>query len=136
MKKYLLGGCVLYAVFGLGYVQASEDPWELGPSHASSDEFKAFKEAADQGDAEAQHMCGVYLEYGEGTTQNFAEAFKYFGMAADQGEALAQYWCGEYLEEGKGAERNLEEALKYYKMAAEQGNDMAQDALERLLKQK
>ncbi len=43
----------------------------------------------EQGDAAAQISLGVMYEYGEGVTQDYAEAMKWYRLAAEQGDSNA-----------------------------------------------
>ncbi len=80
------------------------------------------KEAAEQGDVEAQFIVGViYLCAGRAE-----EVVKWHRKAAEQGDEEAQVSLGNCYAKGWGVERNKKEAVKWYREAAEQGSTEAQ----------
>ncbi|HIF93894.1 MAG TPA: sel1 repeat family protein [Myxococcales bacterium] len=54
-------------------------------------QIKEIREAAEQGDADAQNNLGVMYANGYGVAENYAEAVKWYRKAAEQGDASAQY---------------------------------------------
>jgi TPR repeat protein len=52
--------------------------------------FQEVKEAAEQGDADAQYNLGLMYDNGEGVEQDKFEAVKWYKKAAEQGHAEAQ----------------------------------------------
>ena len=52
--------------------------------------FSKNKNAAAQGNANAQHNLGVMYEKGQGVKQDYAESVRWYKLAADQGNAEAQ----------------------------------------------
>jgi TPR repeat protein len=93
--------------------------------------YREFKEAAEQGDAEAQTCLAIMYEYGRGIPQDHAEARKWYRTAAEQGDVNAQCELGMMYEYGKrvGFPQDYAEARKWYLMAAEQGDEQAQYSL-------
>lgn len=85
---------------------------------------KAFRQAAEQGSAEAQATLGIMCLHGRGVRPNKAEAIKWLQLAADQNHATAQFWLG--LADDKASDHDR--AARYRK-AAEQGYGPAQYAL-------
>ncbi|CAG8712752.1 2241_t:CDS:1, partial [Acaulospora colombiana] len=61
-----------------------------------------FKEAADDGKAEAQLRYGTCLWLGKGVKINYNEAIKYLTLAADNGNVNAMYNVGSAYYSGKG----------------------------------
>ena len=53
-------------------------------------DFRETLQAAEQGNAAAQHNLGVMYENGEGVRQDDAEAVRWYRQAAEQGLAQAQ----------------------------------------------
>ena len=53
-----------------------------------------YKEAADQGDADAQFNLGNMFDIGRGVAQSNMEAVRWWKKAADQGHADAQSKLG------------------------------------------
>jgi len=52
------------------------------------EEIAFIKEAAEQGDAYAQHSLGMAYGYGEGVPEDDEEAVKWYRKAAEQGDAI------------------------------------------------
>ena len=88
-----------------------------------------LREAAEQGDAEAQNKLGAMYAYGERVPEDSREAVKWFRKAAEQGFAKAQYNLGVMYSKGKGVAEDDQEAVKWYHKAAEQGYASAQHNL-------
>jgi TonB family protein len=86
-----------------------------------------FRQAADQGLAEAQSNLGDLYRMGDkGVAQDFVESFKWYRKAAEQGHALSQSNVGAFYERGIGVGADGVEAVKWYTRAAEQGFPLAQ----------
>lgn len=93
---------------------------------AAEQEIEANKEAAEQGDANAQYELGITYnyhlhEYGE---EYRREEEKWFRRAAEQGHSKAQFEIGDFYRNKDDAE-----AAKWYRKAAEQGHRDAQRRL-------
>lgn len=87
--------------------------------------FDDLKEAAEQGNADAQLILGLCYYNGDGVWQNYEEAFLCFKKAANQGNAEAQYFLGLFYEKGIGVAKNEAKAVEWYQKAAEQGDAIA-----------
>ena len=85
-----------------------------------------IKEAAEQGDAEAQHDLGAMHAEGKGVPQDDGEAVQRWRKAAEQGDAEAQHDLGAMQAEGKGVPQDGGEAVQRWRKAAEQGDAEAQ----------
>lgn len=84
-----------------------------------------FKQAAEQGYAEAQFKYGQMYYNGEGVEKDDAEAMSWFQKAAEQGLARAQYECGaRYYHEGN-TDKNRDKAREWLEKAAAQGYEEA-----------
>ena len=70
-----------------------------------------FRNAADQGNADAQYSLGVMYRDGQGVAQDNAQALVWFRKAADQGDAEAQYNLGVMYGNGKGVAQDDAQAL-------------------------
>ena len=79
---------------------------------------KLFSKAAEQGDADAQILLGITYYYGQGVTQDYAEAVKWYRKAAEQGNPYAQNHLGVMYERNKGVPQDYIEAHKWYNLAA------------------
>jgi TPR repeat protein len=91
--------------------------------------FPACKQAAKQGDANAQSILGVMFYDGEGTPKDDKQAFHWYTKAAEQGEASSQSQLGEMFYFGKGTPQDYEQAIYWYTKAVEQGDATAQFSL-------
>jgi uncharacterized protein len=91
-----------------------------------------FRQAAEQGDAQAQILlASMYLD-GKGVEKDDAEAAKWAKLAGKQGNAYAQALLGSMYYDGKGVAKDDSEAAKWARLAAEQGNSEGQEELARL----
>lgn len=88
-----------------------------------------YRKATKENDAKSQNALGVCYYYGEGITQDLAEAVKWYRLAADQGNKWAQWNLGDCYYNGEGVDENLEEAAKWYWESARQGHACAQNSL-------
>ena len=88
-----------------------------------------IKEAAEQGDAEAQHNLGLMHAEGRGVPQDDGEAVQWYRKAAEQGLAEAQVKLGAMYATGRGVPQDDGEAVQWYRKAAEQGLAKAQSHL-------
>ena len=79
------------------------------------------RQAAEQGDAKAQHYLAYRYANGEGVDKDYAEAFKWQRKAAEQGHAEALYALAEMYARGEGVTRDAAEASKLRRKAVEQG---------------
>ncbi len=83
---------------------------------------KLFRQAAEQGNAEAQYKLGMCYFMAFGVENDIYEAVKWYKKAAEQGHSQAQVELSICYENGDGVEENLTEAVKWCRKAAEQGN--------------
>ncbi len=90
---------------------------------------KYYRQAAEQGYADAQNNLGYCYYKGQGVAQDCREAVKWYRKAAEQGYATAQGWMGYCYEHGQGVQQDYREAVKWYRKAAEQGDADAQNSL-------
>ena len=88
--------------------------------------LRLWREAADQGIAQAQLIVGAMYSKGQGVMQSDSEAAQWYRKAADQGDAEAQYNLGLMYEIGLGVKQSDSEATQWYREAAEQGIAKAQ----------
>ena len=75
---------------------------------SAQDDLDTVRQAADQGDANAQFNLGHMYYNGEGVPKDDAEAVKWYRLAAEQGDASAQsrlgvmYATGARCPQGRG----------------------------------
>ncbi len=100
----------------------------ISPATAQdSAELKQYRQAAEQGDADAQYQLGVMYQIGRyGTPWDSAEATRWFHLAAGQGHVGAQSQLGLIYERGTSLPWDGAEAVYWYQLAAEQGSSRAQ----------
>lgn len=91
-----------------------------------------YLQAAEKGDAEAQHKLGDCHLHGQGVAENPAEAVKWYRKAAETGYAEAQASLGFCYQKGLGVPADLAEAKRWYTRAASQGDANAQALLKEL----
>ena len=72
---------------------------------SAQDNLDAVRQAADQGDAEAQYNLGLMYDNGEGVLQDDAEAVKWYRLAAEQGRADAQLLLGNMYVSARASSR-------------------------------
>ena len=80
-------------------------------------DFESTKFKAEQGDALAQYILGLYYEDGQGVIQDYEEAVKWIRLAAEQGNEVAQNNLGLCYEHGEGVIQDYKEAYKWYLLA-------------------
>lgn len=90
---------------------------------------ECYRNAADAGDANAQHNLGCMYLKGFGVPQDDRMAAEWFTRAAEQGFAGAQYNLGNMFRSGKGVPQSDLNALEWFMKAALQGDVEAQQSL-------
>ena len=97
-----------------------------GKKQDYAEAVRYYREAAEQGHADAQYHLGICYYWGHGVDASETEAVKWYRKAAEQGHADAQYRLGFCYEYGRGVDESKTEAVKWYRKAAEQGHADAQ----------
>lgn len=92
----------------------------------ADEELQRWREAATQGDAEAQYLVGSKYYYGKGTPQNYKKAAKWVRKAAEQGFASAQFLLGIMYADGQGVPQNYIRAYAWTNLAAAQNANNAE----------
>jgi TPR repeat protein len=88
-----------------------------------------WRDAAQQGNAEAQYHFGTLYWKGVGVEKDDGEAVQWYRRAADQGYAPAQYDLGIAYRDGRGVAKNEADFVQWNRTAAEQGFAPAQHNL-------
>ncbi|MFH1724260.1 MAG: tetratricopeptide repeat protein [Elusimicrobiota bacterium] len=96
-----------------------------GPGDAAKGR-KLAEMAAEQGNADCQHLVGRLYADGEGFPQDIAKGVKWLRLAAAQGETDAQADLGNILFANYRDEPTLEEGVKWLSLAAKKGVPRAQ----------
>ena len=84
-----------------------------------------YRNAAEQGDAEAQTVMGDFYLAGRGVEQNYAQALKWYRKAAVAGYGRAENNLGYIYFMGLGVKRDDRGAMKYFNAAAGHENAVA-----------
>ena len=95
----------------------------------AQDNPELSRQAAEQGDAEAQYNLGFMYAEGRGVSKDEAEAVRWYRLAADQGLAGAQHVLAAMYADGRGVSKDEAEAVRWYRLAADQGYAKAQYTL-------
>ena len=110
-------------------VERGDQYYEQGEEKAYQEAVKWYRNAAEQGYAQAQYRLGDCYEKGLGVEQSWREAAEWYRKAAVQENAEAQICLGYCYEKGNGVAQSYEEAVKWYRKAAQQGYADAQHNL-------
>jgi TPR repeat protein len=86
---------------------------------------RLLRQAADQGNVEAQYTLGLRLLM-QGGSSVLGEAAENFSLAASQGHLAATYWLGVMYENGGGVEKDFKRAKGLITEAADRGFAEAQ----------
>ena len=86
---------------------------------------EALRQAAEQGDAEAQFTLGARYESGRGVAQDAAVAVRWYRRAAQQGHVTAQFRLGDMYRDGRSVPQDDLEAVRWFYFATEQGHSRA-----------
>ena len=89
-----------------------------------------LRQAADQGNSDAQLNLGVMLLYGYGVTQNATQAAKWLKQSAAQNNRSAMRELGELYAQGNGVQQDTAEAQRLMACAASMGDSDAQKWLD------
>lgn len=85
-----------------------------------------YRQAARQGNMDAENNLGFSYQHGRGVEQNYAKAVRWFTAAAKQGEGWAENNLGVCYEKGLGVPVDVNQALFWFRKSASQGNQDAQ----------
>lgn len=116
--KYL---SIAAVVLSLTWVQAYAGPLEIGMAAANNGNYEqaidVLQPLADQGNAEAQLMLGIFYSKGQGVEQDYNKAASLFRRAADQGNKKAKYNLGLSYALGRGVPQDQDQAQKWFMRA-------------------
>jgi TPR repeat protein len=104
-------------------------PKSGGAAQNDQQDIELYRQAAEQGDANAQYNLAMMYFNGQGVARDYEQAAKWFTKAAEQGLAEAQCNLGLMYSEGKGVTQDYLKTFKWYTKAAEQGLAEAQNNL-------
>ena len=101
---------VIFALLSISLVSNAE----------SLEKFKELKDAALQGNADAQMKIGAtFFSLENPTPKQYETAIYFFLKAAEQGHAYAQFMLGYMNYHGHGIPENKTSAIEWYQKAAE-----------------
>ena len=95
-------------------------------SNGKAEAVKWCRKAAEQGEGHAQFMLGMFYYFGDGVNQNKEEATKWFDAIQEQDPLMQYAWGCNFLKVGGIAPELTKEAVKWFRKAAEQGEAHAQ----------
>jgi TPR repeat protein len=82
--------------------------------------FRAWKDLAESGAAEAQNNIAYLYEHGYGVKQSYTRAIEWYQKAADQNSAEAKHNLGMLAFQGYGMRKDFMAAKRYFTDAATQ----------------
>lgn len=121
-----LGGALVLMLSVLSVL----DGWHLEAADAARNgyygsSYLRFKEAAEDGNAEAQNNIANLYYLGLGPARNIAQAAHWYQRAAFNGNSDAQINLGLMHANGLGVSLDLERAYGWFRFAHRNGNDRA-----------
>jgi TPR repeat protein len=90
-----------------------------------------YRQAAEQGNHDAQNNLGAMYDAGEGVSQDKAAALYWYRLSAEQGNAVAQNNLGALYFSGEGSAQDKREAYKWFYIAERLGNESGKQNRER-----
>ena len=99
---------------------------------SAQDDLDTVRQAADQGDAEAQYNLGLMYVNGEGVPKDDAEAVRWYRLAAEQGDASAQHNLGVMYANGRGVLKDSVLAHMWSNIAGANGHEAARELRDNL----
>ncbi len=89
-------------------------------------EFDKCRDAAEDGNVEAQYRLGLFHAEGKEVSRDWEIAAAWYEKSAAQGYAPAQHAIAECYAKGLGVSQSWEEAVLWYEKSAQQGNAASQ----------
>ena len=130
-RPALLIGSLLIAGAGLHIAHANV--FESAVSAYENEEYaeaiESFREAAEDGNADAQFNLGLMYLKGEGVDEDYAQALEWFTKSAEQGNVRAETNLARMYAQGKGVAPDYGTAVSWFRKAADQGYPDAQYSL-------
>ena len=110
---------------GLSFAGPAQADYRAGAEAYDGGDYatalRAWRTAAEAGDAEAQVALANLLTTGEGVRADLKEAVRWYRKAAARCHPVAQLNLGDFLSHGYGTEKNLPEAFLWLSLSAQQG---------------
>ena len=121
-KASMSGYAVAQEELGELYLNGSEQ-YSVGQNTTKA--FELFKQAAENGNIEAQYQLGNCYYLGTGTSADKEKAYEYFRLAAENGNAAAQALLGYGYLSGDIGVIDYRTAYDWFSASAEQDNAYA-----------
>lgn len=93
---------------------------KLSVDPPSNQQLDVWRQAANNGNVDAQYNLGFIYHKGDGVHIDYREALKWYQMAAEQGHLKAQCYIGEMYLNGLGVKKNNRMAMEWYQKACAQ----------------
>lgn len=91
--------------------------------------FERYRQAAEQGNADALFLTGVARIRGVGTDKDQVQGLKDIEQAAAKGQKVGQFTLGYLYKKGLTGKVDYQQAVHWFRLAAEQGLALAQVAM-------
>jgi Sel1 repeat len=112
-----------YELLTAKYLAAKRPTWWRGEA---DDNMAALRKAAEQGNADAEHMLGNWYLGGRGVPPDYTQVAFWHRRAAERGHDGAQRDLGVLYRTGHGVSQDYVQAAAWCRKAAEQDNAQAQ----------
>lgn len=131
-----LGITAFWAFWHLHHPTSANAQYSLGLKYEMANGYSGeviywYREAAEQGDAQAQNKLGEMYLYGRGFSVDAVQAASWFRKAAEQGDKEGEYNLGMMYLNGQGITKDIEQADQWLGLAAGQSYEPAREALNR-----
>jgi len=104
-------------------------PHEIASAQSKTESTTKLRQAAEDGDPQAQSRLGFAYQKGLGVPVDHAAAIEWHRMAANEGQVASQAALGRYFLEGVGIEKQPLRGLHWLRKAAHAGEPNAQALL-------
>lgn len=102
----------------------------LGTARSIADALRWYREAARNGNADANYALGQFYESGEGVAPNQGEAMTYYEAAAESGHPMAQYRLGLGFASGASVAADRVQAIKWLTLASRRCCELTKEEVE------
>lgn len=108
----------------------------MSPDFGASDANPAIRQAAENGDPNAQYQLGLAIvqrHWERGSQSMIGDATTWIRRAAERNHARAQFVLGALYQTGRGVIQDDRQAIEWYRRAAGQGDALAMTRLGRMI---
>jgi uncharacterized protein len=121
LLRATLAASLLLVVAGPGVAGPFDDAQAAFWAADKAEDYRLTRLAAEQGNAKAQYLLGLFYFDGQGVAQSYTEAAKWFRRAAEQGNDEAQFELAGAYFFGFGVPQDYIEAHKWANLAVSRG---------------